>query len=399
MISPAFKKKVFKKQEPVLSSKSSRLTRLKWSLRAPKSGGYIKSKVTNPKVDILRRLQIFNGGIDLLLKTGAVSVILGALVIHKYLASLEAQSLFPQFIGSQAGLFAAVFGLGLVLFAVLLTFAISPVLLRVSRNSMALDKTETLLSFRRTFGMMAIPQIGLLAGSVVFQEGWHFLVIFLIIFLISLLSVHSEAKTLTKDLYLAYATTILGAQFFSIFSWTFMIPIFIDLEKSMSKVVHEDIVFILVFLIWTSLYSAATAAFATYGKPNVKEAWTDLSTKLAFMGIVLLYVLLLLPGNFFVNAAMKSTAMRQVQKESQWWYVNTAAVGVAAPDVVSGVFKQHGQNTYLCGYSPIHYPERVMLCPASVSEPRMKNCFVFQGSQVLPIAPPKASGWECVSTK
>ena len=350
--------------------------------------------IKSTKTDYVKNLQLWNGTLDIFLKFGALSVIFGAVIVHRYLDSLGAKSLFPHLIGSQAGLSSIIFGLGLVLFVVSLTLASSPWALRFARNFLANDNMDELFKRHRIFFLLVSAQISFIVLALCDASAVTFVLSPLMSVGALYFGVPRRFARRPQIVYLLGAT---AGQIFSVYPWVFLIGIIQSISLPEIKSVNGDSVRLIIFVAWVLFYSAIVAIYVKYKKSDDKESASSYAVSLLVPCSILLFMLAAVSPKFFIDSAMSASSMRQVQKESQWWSINTAAVEASAPDVLPDVFKKYGASTYFCGYSPMLYTERVMLCPATVTEPSMKNCYLFQGSQVMPTSKAPSKEGQCAA--
>lgn len=347
----------------------------------------------NKNNDFQKNLQLFNGILDVVLKLGAFSIIFGAIIVHRYFGSMGAKSMFSQIIGSQSGLFAPVFGLGLIVFSTLLILAISPWWLRFVRNALEPKKMDALFSYWRIFYLLLSAQVLSLICALVDIASYSFLFWILIVIGSAFFSVSSR-KVKFKHCVL-YAFAILIAQFFSIIPWIILISAIENLSLKGTWGIEKDYFEIAVMIAWIFIYSLVSALYVSHEKADSRESFGSYTKKLVLFSGAWLYISLYFVPDFFINTAMSATSIRQTPKESNWWHVETSVFTKIAPASTIKVIKVVDKNMYFCGYSPMLTAERVVLCPSTVANPNLKTCYVFLGSEVRPITAPTSNDWKC----
>lgn len=343
--------------------------------------------------DRTKQLQPLNGVLDVLLKAAPLSVIPGALVLHRYLDGLGAKSLFPQLLSSPGGLFAILFGLGMVLFAVAFSLAVSPWILRFTRNDLGNTETDELFAFWPIFCLTAAVQIATFIMAICNAAPVGLLLSPL--FPVGVSAVFIRKKVKCRHL-IRYILFTFVAQVFVVLPWFYLVGIAENLTVDDAHGVDKNVVEIVLIAAWSVVYAAVTAAYVSYKQADVKEGFLAYATGLTVVCGSLLVFMFLLSPKYFVNTAMSFISVRQVPKQSTWWHVDSSAFARVSPGYVNtSLVKRDQDSTYFCSYSPLIYPEKTILCPKNIDKPDLKSCFVFSGGEARLSVVPVGKEWAC----
>ncbi len=347
--------------------------------------------VKNGNFDFQKNLQVINGVMDLFLKLGALSVILGAVTVHGYLAGIGGKILYPQFLGSQGGIFSVTFGLALLFMLLFFSLMISPLLLRYLKNVLTENRHLNSFSFVRTFFAIFLGQLFFLVASVLgsVQLIW----IAMPVLAAACVVLFNREKRSPLQFFLIIVLCV--PQLLSILPWVYLLDIVAYSGISGVYGLGKDWGEIFGFFVWIGVYSLAVAAYVNYKKADSKESPLSYLKGLLVFCAFLMCPLLLISPNFFVNTSMSVASLRQTQKQSTWWYVDgTAYSRISRVGSSYKSLKNDGGNSYLCGYSPFMYSERIVLCPQKIETPNLKSCYVFASTEVRP-ATVLDQGWDC----
>jgi hypothetical protein len=329
--------------------------------------------------------------LDVILKLGALSVILAAVTVNGYLKTIGGAFLYPQFIGSQGGLFSIAFGLGLLFLAIFSSLIASPLLIRFFKNAVAKKKFVDSHSFIRIFLAIVVGQLFLLLCAIC--DASQLFLIAMPVFSAGCIVLFNKEKHSLLQILLIFVVCL--AQFFSIFPWIYLIEILTHSEIVGAQGVDRDWFEFGGLFAWIVIYSLAVAVYVNHKKADSKESPLSYFKGLTIFCGLLLYLLLLSSPKFFINSSMSVASLRQTQKQSTWWYVDSAAYGrVSRVGNLHQSLKTDSGNTYLCGYSPFVYSERIVLCPQNVDAPNLKTCYVFTDIEARPAVVPE-KGWDC----
>jgi hypothetical protein len=345
----------------------------------------------SPKIDVQKNLQLLNGGLDIILKFGALSMILGALVVRVYLKEIGGDVLYMQFIGSPGGLFAIVFGLGLVFLAMFLSQMVSPFSLRFTKNLFASDQHLNLLSGRRIFFGMVAGQFYILI--VILSDVTEVACIGLAV--IAIATIVRFEKTKLGFPHVCLVIGLFFAQFFSVLPWLYLSDILRQSEIASIRNLDKDWLEIGGISLWVVIYSSGVAAYVNFKKADSRESPFSYFIGLAFLFGFILYLLILMSPKFFVNSSITAVSLRQTQKQSNWWFVDSSTLNrISRVGNSDQSLKIEDGNTYICGYSPFLYSERIVLCPHNIAIPTLKACYVFTAAEARPAVVPD-KGWTC----
>jgi hypothetical protein len=348
------------------------------------------------EVDYLKRFQLINGALDIPLKVGAMSIILGAIIIRQYLSDIGFKNLFSTVIGSQSGLLAIIFGFGIVFFLIWILLIFSPWLLWQVQKSLKAKYAENFLSFLNIFIFSLLIQstfILLTLSSI--STSWFYLSILIPLFAMC----KKEAAALGLFDKFLFAGCIWGCLVTSMFPFLVVAHI---IELSITKGVlnfNQDLLQYVAVSTWTIIYAFVSAALFSGAKATHQKNETSVFIGCGVVYFGLLFALFNWSPKYFINSAMSATSMRQTQVDATWWAIDKTVYEQVVPSGFSGTVIGLNKSIYMCAYSPLLLAERVILCPSKEKIPNASSCHSFLGTEVRSLTKSVISSSTCLPSK
>lgn len=355
----------------------------------------IRDTERKSKANLREILSYSNIVLDVALKAAALSITIGAFVVHNYLSGMGYLYLFPSMLGSQGGLLSIVFGFGLFSFLMSLMLAAGPVYLWHLRNgAIKNEEFRRLYTIHRLALLQIATQVSLMV-SLSIESKYSLAISIGAIYLCSFVwnfSTYDSRKYFSvsrfKNNKRQYFST-LGENTLSITlgmvlpvaPWIFLSQTIPSISKSIPVPEgYFDNIQYVVFMIWILFYSYASSFIVLAGSANRLEVIKRVGWIVTFT----MTIFVVLIPQMFLDAGMYIISIREMPSEARWYSVKKDVFEAVMPVSNMRTTKVMGNHFYVKAYSPFGYGDKRVLCDEGIKKPTAALCILLSETEARP---------------
>lgn len=362
-----------------------------------------KPKTNSVYMEMLDRI---TKHLTLAIQCGAISTLVGGLVMHYYLKTIGFEYLFIEIIGSQGGLIAilvAFFGFGFIGFLIM---TLGPLIIWASKNYLlGTPLAKQVFSGSPICRLIVATHVAIVSAA--FFPGINWLYAVFLLFPIAYLFFIPAARKLFREArnkqitwrkcaitYSIYYVVIMYSLGMCAMPWTLILSF---IERLLAETAYKDNTIVGFGLAIVASFILGFISILIIDSSKLGERRKGLNI---FSSIVVVLAALSIfvaqDPYVWVRGGLIGAGAIERPEVRRWYQIKKETFGeLRVGDHARFVKSDEDGHHYMCANSPFSYVQTKVLCDPGVTKPNPQQCIVFTNKEARPVGFPLAGEWSC----